>query len=36
MRLVSSIRLANEFTGVNDRRCNGSEMPNCCQNGSPS
>lgn len=32
-RLVSSIRRENEFTGAGDRRGDGSEMPNCCQNG---
>ena len=32
-RLVSSIRRENEFTGASDRRGDGSEMPNCCQNG---
>ena len=33
---VSSTFPRNAFTGVNDRRCNGSEMPNRCQNGNGS
>lgn len=32
-RLVSSTFPRNAFTGVNDRRCDGSEMPNRCRNG---